>query len=119
MSLAGKLNTNRKTVREDVDTKEINYVSAVDLLELKPKFPVKLIGFFTKNGDYGEQITVIAETKDEILGVNIPSRYVKMFKEFSDEEIEEIKAGKLGIKSITPDLKTPKGKTTGIEFCDM
>lgn len=121
MSLAGKLNSNRNTVREDINTKEIEYVSAVDLLkEVKPKFPVKIVGFFIKNGDYGEQVTIIVELKDgEVLGVNIPKRYAEMFKNFSDDEVEDIKAGALGIQAITPDLKTPKGKTTGIEFCDM
>lgn len=120
MGLSSKLTSSRKTVREDVDTKDIAYVSAADLAASKGiKYPIPVIGFFTKTGDYGKQITLIVEIKNEIMGVNIPKRYAEMFEAFNAEEVEQLKDGALGIAAIVPDVKTPKGKTTMIEFCDL
>lgn len=120
MGLAAKLNSGRSTVRDDVDTKDIAYISAADLASSKGlKYPITIIGFFIKDGDYGEQITLICEIKDDIMGVNIPKRYAKKFSAYTDEEVEMIKQGALGISEIIPDVKTKKGKTVSIEFCDM
>lgn len=115
MSLAAKLNKGRQTVAEDIKTEDLEYVKAADIA-FEGGDPIRLKGFFTKSGEYGESITLVT---DKGLGINIPSRYVEMFKNYTDEEVEEIKAGKLGISAIKADVKTKKGKTTMIEFCDL
>lgn len=116
MSLAAKLNKGRQTVAEGIDTANLEYVKAADIA-FEEGDPIRLRGFFIKTGgEYGESITLVT---DNGLGINVPSRYVEMFKGYSDDEVEEIKAGKLGINAIKSDVKTKKGKTTMIEFCDL
>lgn len=121
MGIANRLNTGRKqTVKEGIETKDLEYMSAADYAATKPKYPVHLAGFFLKNGDYGEQVTIIVDDpKQGVIGVNIPKRYAELFKELTDEEIEAVKAGDLMITKIEPNVKTPKGKTTMIEFADV
>ena len=122
MGIANKLNGNQRkdTVREGIDTKDIGYISAADLAELDSKdFPLPLAGFFIKTGDYGKQVTVIIENDGEYTGVNLPKRYVDMFEGLDADEIEAVKAGKLLIASAEGNVKTPKGKTTMIEFVDL
>lgn len=122
MGLAGKLNSGRRnTVPDEIDTKNIRYISAADYAKDVSEYPLALAGFFIKDGDYGKQVTVIVRTVNgtNFLGLNIPKRYVEMFESFTEDEVEDIKAGKLGISMIEPDVKTPKGKTTAITFIDM
>lgn len=121
MGLADKFSNKRKnTVREGIDTKEIGYISAAELADFAPEaFPLPLAGFFIKDGDYGKQVTVIAEADTGIFGINLPKRYVEMFEDLTPEEIEDIKEGKLAISGAEGDVKTPKGKTTMIEFSDL
>lgn len=121
MGIAKKLNTGRKqTVKEGIETKELEYFNAAEYADTKPKYPVHLCGFFLKTGDYGEQVTVIIDDpKLGIIGVNLPKRYAELFKDLNDEEIEAVKAGDLVITKIEKDVKTPKGKTTVIEFEDV
>ena len=121
MGIANRLNTGRKqTVRDDIDTKELEYFSAADYAASKPKLPVHLAGFFLKNGDYGEQVTLIVDDpKQGIIGLNIPKRYAELFKDLTDDEVETVKTGDLMISKIEPNVKTPKGKTTMIEFEDV
>ena len=46
MGIANKLNTGRKqTVKEGIDTKDLEYMSAADYADTKPKYPVHLAGF--------------------------------------------------------------------------
>lgn len=122
MGIASKLNSGRRqTIVEGIDTKDIEYMSASDFAtrKKKPDYPVSLAGFFIKNGEYGEQITLIVYDGDEPVGLNVPKRYVDMFSDLSSDEIEDIKNGKLAISKIEPDFKTPRGKTTMIEFIDV
>lgn len=120
MGIAQKLNTGMKqTVREGIDTAEIKYFKADEVLEMNPVFPLPLAGFFLKDGDYGKQVTIIADDGKEVFGINVAKRYTEMFEDLTDDEIEDVKAGKVGISSITPNVKTPKGKTTVIEFVDI
>ena len=53
MGLAAKLNSGRSTVRDDVDTKDIAYISAADLAASKGlKYPITIIGFSIKFHQY-------------------------------------------------------------------
>ena len=118
MGIANKLNSGRRdTVREGVDTKNITYMSAADFADTMPVYPIPLAGFFIKDGDYGKQVTLIIDT-GVYQGLNIPKRYADMFEGLTPDEIESVKAGDLLINNITPDVKTPKGKTTMIDFID-
>jgi hypothetical protein len=120
MGIANKLNSGRKqTVREGIDTKDLRYLSAAEYAKTNPDYPVSLAGFFIKNGEYGEQVTLIIMDGETPTGLNIPKRYVDMFKDLEPDEIDEIINGHLAISAITPDVKTPKGKTTYIEFEDV
>ena len=120
MGLSNKLNAGgRKTVRDGVDTKELTYVKAAELGLAGPPYPIRIIGFFIKDGEYGEGVTLVVKEKESIYGVNLPKRYVEKFKSLSDEEVSGLISGDTGISDIRVDVKTPKGKTTMIEFCDM
>lgn len=121
MGIANKLNSNRKqTVREDIDTGSITYISAAELSKTQPPYPLPLAGFFIKDGEYGHQVTLIIDDgKNDPYGVNIPKRYVEKFEGLTEDEIDEIISGKSAINNITPDVKTKKGKTTTIEFIDL
>lgn len=122
MGFANSLNgsARRDTVREDIDTKEINYMSAAELAKLEAPMPLPLAGFFIKDGDYGKQITVIVDDgKNDPYGVNIPKRYVERFEGLDDDAIDAVMQGRVAIGSIEGDVKTPKGKTTMIEFIDL
>ena len=120
MGIANKLNSNRKqTVREGIDTKELTYLKAEELAKTNPPYPLPLAGFFIKDGEYGKQITLIVDDGNEIYGVNVPKRYLDKFEGLDENDIDDILNGKVGIQSIQGGVKTPKGKTTMIEFCDM
>lgn len=120
MGIAQKLNTGRKqTVREGVDTKELSYLKADELAKTNPPYPLPLCGYFLKDGKFGRQVTLIVDDGKEVYGVNVAKRYAEMFESLTDEEIDEVIAGKLGIQSITCDVSTPNGKTTVVDFCDL
>lgn len=120
MGIAQKLNTGRKqTVREGIDTAGLEYFKADEVLKMDPDFPIPLAGFFLKEGDFGKQVTLIADDGQVVFGINVAKRYTEMFESLTDDEIEDVKVGKLAISSITPNVKTPKGKTTVIEFVDI
>lgn len=120
MGIANKLNSNRKqTVREGIDTKELTYIKADELAKTNPPYPLPLAGFFIKDGEYGKQVTLIVDDGQELYGVNIPKRYVEQFEGLDADDIDEIVNGRVGIQSIQANVKTPKGKTTMIDFCDM
>lgn len=116
MGLANKFNTNaRSTVKEGIDTKSLQYMKAADIA-FNEGDPIVIYGFIIQDGDFGKSVTLICAND---IGINIPPRYVKMFEGLTDEEVEEVKAGKMGIKSITANVKTKKGTTTTLEFCDL
>lgn len=121
MSLANKVNGQGKsTVREGIDTKELEYIKIDELPDVKGiKFPVRIIGFFIKDGDYGKNCTLIVDTGKDVLGVNVPKRYAEKFEAYDEDEVEQIKEGALGIGEVKLNFQTPKGKTTMIEFVDM
>lgn len=114
MGLANKVNgSGRQTVAEGINTKELEYFKAKELIG-SDKFPIRLKGYFTQTGKYGESITVVADD----FGINLPKRYVDMFKAFTDEEVEQLKAGCLAIASIS-EFDGNNGKTVTINFVDM
>lgn len=67
--------------------------------------------FFNSSGKYGESVTVITSPET---GVNLPKRYVALFKGLSDEEIEAITSGRLTLVNIHP-IETKSGESTTFE----
>lgn len=122
MGFAASFNGNarRDTVREGIDTKDIDYMGAADLAKMNPTLPLPLAGFFIKNGKYGKQVTVIVDDGvNDPYGVNLPKRYVDRFEAADDEAIDAIMSGRVAIGNIDGDVDTPNGKTTMIEFVDL
>ena len=113
MGLANKVNRKGGTVADGIDTKNLEYVKAKDIC-FEDGDPIVLKGFFFQNGKYGKSVTLVTDK----LGINVPSRYVEMFEQFDPAEVEEIKAGKLGISKIY-EMDTDNGKTAMIEFIDL
>lgn len=114
MGLANKMNAGkRETVASDINTKELEYFKVKELVDF-PNFPIVLKGFFIQDGKYGRSVTAVGHT----IGINLPKRYVEMFEAFSDEEVEQIKAGCLGISNIS-EFDSKNGKTVSIEFVDL
>lgn len=113
MSLANKVNRKGGTVAEGIDTKKLEYVKAKEIL-FEDGDPIILKGFFFQNGKYGKSVTLVTDK----LGINVPERYVKMFEEYTPDEIEEIKAGKLGISKIYM-IHTDNGDTPMLDFIDL
>ncbi len=114
MSLANKVNSgSQNTVADGINTKELEYFKAKELVDF-PNFPIRLKGFFIQSGKYGESVTAVGHT----IGINLPKRYVDMFKAYTPEEIEQIKEGCLGIGKIE-EFDSNNGKTVTIEFIDM
>ena len=114
MGLANKVNsTGRQTVADGINTKELEYFKAKELIG-SDNFPIRLKGFFTQTGKYGESVTVVADN----FGINLPKRYVEMFKAFTDEEVKQLKEGCLAIAGIY-EFDGNNGKTVSIDFIDM
>lgn len=68
--------------------------------------------FFNSSGKYGESVTVITSPET---GVNLPKRYVPLFKGLADEEIAEITSGHVTLVNIRP-IETKSGDSTTFEI---
>lgn len=98
-----KLNT-RSTVREGVDTHEMEFKPLKDFYGQK----IKCDGFFFTEGKHGKQVVVVGNG----YLVNMPARAVEQFEEIvaNEEAMDEVLAGHLVIKDIKM-IDTRKGRT--------
>lgn len=121
MGIANKLNLGRReTIPESINTKELTFIKTAELAESNPPYPLPVLGYFINTkGDYGESITLVVKVNEDILGVNLPSRYVDQFKELTDDEVADILNGGLRITGIKGGVKTKNGVTCLIEFEDV
>ena len=121
MGIANKLNSGRrKTMPENINTKELTFIKAAELAKANPPYPLPVLGYFINTkGDYGASVTLAVKVKNDILGVNLPSRYVDQFKELTDDEVTDILNGGLQITGIKGGVKTKNGVTCFIEFEDV
>lgn len=121
MGIASKLNSGRReTMPADVDTKDLVFMKAAELAKTNPPYPMSVKGYFINNkGDYGPSITVVVKVAGDLIGINCPSRYVDMFKDLSDEDVENILNGGLQITEIKAGVKVKNGTTCFIEFDDV
>lgn len=68
--------------------------------------------FFNASGKYGESVTVITSPET---GVNLPKRYVALFKELTDEEIKAITSGRVTLVNIQT-IETKSGDSTAFDI---
>lgn len=119
MGFAASLNSDRRqTLPDDIDLEGIDYVNIKNLVGKKKVFPIPVKGFFISKGKYGLGVTLIGEINNEITGINIPSWYTDRFKDATDDQVEDMLAGKLLI-SGAEEKTTKNGTTTIIEFADV
>lgn len=119
MSLAARTRGGgRVTLPEEIKLDEITYTKARDLVG--DKFdPMVLKGYFFKKGKFGKEITLVADRAGELLGVNIPSWYIKTFEDLTDEEVNEILDGKQALESVEA-FETQGGNTSyRVNFIDV
>lgn len=121
MGIANKLNSGRReTMPENINTKELTFIKVAELAKANPPYPLPVLGYFINTkGDYGPSVTLTIKVNNDILGVNLPSRYVDQFKGLSDDEVADILNGGLRITGIKDGVKTKNGVTCFIEFEDV
>lgn len=108
----------RVTLPKEINLDEITYTKARDLVG--DKFdPMVLKGYFFKKGKFGKEITLVVDRAGELLGVNIPSWYIKTFEDLTDEEVKEILDGKQALESVEA-FETQGGNTSyRVNFIDV
>lgn len=121
MGIANKLNSgHRETMPENINTKELTFIKAAELAKANPPYPLPVLGYFINNkGDYGPSVTLAVKVNEDIMGVNLPSRYVDQFMDLTDDEVADILNGGLQITGIKGGVKTKNGVTCFIEFEDV
>lgn len=114
MSFASK--HNKGAIDWGTDTKEFEYFKLQDLYEMDMGIdePIKIKGLFINSGtnsEYGASCCAILE--DRL--VNLPQHMIPEIEEIlqSDEDVNDIKAGKVGfyIRTYQSDKKKGKDKT--------
>lgn len=100
----------------DINTKDFPFKSLKDIYESSGKATIPFMGFyFSKKGNYGEQVVVIS---DKFL-LNLPKHECDRFHDIAADmdAINDIKSGNVAIKLTEPYIS--HGKTCyGIEFVD-
>lgn len=95
----------RSTVREGIDTREMEFKPLKDFCGQK----IKCDGFFFTYGKYGKQVVLVGNG----YLINMPNRAVKQFEEIASnaEAVDAVLAGHLLIKDIKM-IDTRNGKIT-------
>lgn len=108
----------RVTLPKDIKLEDLTYTKARDLVG-DTFDPMVLKGYFFKKGKYGKEITLVVDRAGELLGVNIPSWYIKTFEDLADEEVNEILEGKQALESVEA-FETQGGNTSyRVNFIDV
>lgn len=101
---------NNTTFTYDFDTKGFNYLKAS---ALDDNTIYKLYGYFFTTGSYGKQAILVTDK----FYLNVPNYLVNDIEKFSDEDVTDIKHGKVGFKKSSYDKN---GKTHyTIEWIDL
>lgn len=121
MGIASRLNSGRReTMPENINTKDMTFIKAAELAKANPPYPLPVLGYFINTkGDYGASVTLAVKVNNDVLGVNLPSRYVDKFKDLEDSQVQSILDGGLQITEIKSGVKTKNGTTCFIEFEDV
>lgn len=99
----------KSTVNPAINTKEFDFKKLSEYIGKE----IRLYGFFFTKGKFGKQ--VVAVTKDCL--VNLPARCVEDFENFTDEEIDAIKSGKMVLVNIA-EFDSESGKTVIFDYDD-
>lgn len=106
------LNSNKSTIKDGVNLKELPIVKLNTLVGAKP---IKIIGFYiSKDKGYGNGCILVSESKQ----IALPNRYVKKFQELPAEEKDALKSGEWFITNIS-ELKTNRGDTTTFDLVNV
>lgn len=107
-----KLNNKRVTVREDINTENMEFKPIKDFVGQT----IKVDGFFfTTGGHYGKQVVVVGNG----YLINMPKRAVETFEQVAnnDDMLNAVLGGHMIITDIKP-IKTRNGDSTGYTFKD-
>lgn len=108
-----ELNKVRKTVKEGIETRDLEFKKLHEFAGQT----IEVDGFFFSTaGDYGKSVAVVGNGYN----INMPQRAVEQFEQIANDEkmLQAVLDGKLVIKNIVANVKTPKGKTTAYELAD-
>lgn len=74
---------------------------------------LKIYGYFINDsGKYGKSVACIINPEN---AVNLPKRYVDIFENLTDEEVDAITSGKVTLANIRS-VETKKGNTTEFDL---
>jgi hypothetical protein len=106
-----ELNTYKRTIREDVDTKDMEFRSLAEFCGKK----IKVDGFFFTDGEYGRQVVVVGNG----YLINMPKRAVVQFDtiDADNDMVEAVLKGKLVINHIKM-VHAKNGDTAAYELED-
>lgn len=110
-NMFNEMNGNKKTVREGIDTRSMDFAPLKDFCGRE----FRVDGYFFTNGRYGEQVVVVGAGAL----INFPNRAVKVFKAI-DSDPQKVKAVLDGHLKIT-DIKigqTRNGSTVFYTLAD-
>lgn len=109
MSFASRHNA--VTFRYDFDTENFEYLKCSDLEENKT---YKVFGYFSSTGMYGKQYTLVTDK----FFLNLPKYMVDDMEELTEEDIKDIKNGKVGV--MRNDYKSKQGrKCSTVTWVDL
>lgn len=107
-----KFNKNVKTIREGVNTDDMEFVKLEEFIGQT----VKVDGFFFTEGNYGEQVVVVGNG----YLINMPTRCVEDFHEIEGEEkmLYAVLNGHLALTNIR-EKQAKAGMTTIFDYTDI
>lgn len=107
----GELNNVKNTVREGIDTTEMEFKKLSEFCGQT----IKVDGFFFTSGDYGKQVVLVGNG----FLINMPGRAVEVFEKiFADDEmLDAVLNGHLAIKNIKT-KQAKKGNTVIYDLAD-
>ena len=102
---------NKKTVRDGVNTDEMEFVPLVDFVGGE----IAVDGYFFTNGKYGKQVVVVGNGAK----INMPGYAVEKFERLDEipEAVDAMLAGGMKIIDIQP-LKTKNGETVAFTLAN-
>lgn len=108
----GELNTYRKTVREGINTEDMEFQPLKNFCGKT----IKVDGFFFNEGKYGKQVVVVGNG----YLINMPSRCVEQFEiiEKNEQMLKAVLEGHLELKKIMM-VDTKNGTTAVFEYTDV
>lgn len=92
MSFARLNRESRKTLPFEYDKEAATFVSLADYLKETKAKEITAMGYIIAKSRYGERVSIAVDVNKF---VRLPERYVKIFKEFTDEDVKDAMMEKL------------------------